>query len=187
GALPSRRAEAPARRARLAANRPRAPALVPLHARALAADPRRRAGARDRVTRGRAYALVAAVCALPRLAVLLHERDAIVTSFTEKSWDFAQTFVNTGTFGFIGGIPSANTHPLCAFFLIPIVWLFHESWLAVGLAQIAVAVGVALLVYEIGRRVTSSSAALVAAVIATLQPYLVWHDVHLNREIVDQL
>ena len=28
---------------------------------------------------------------------------------------------------------------------------------------------------------------MVAAAIATLQPYLVWHDVHLNREILDQL
>ena len=26
-----------------------------------------------------------------------------------------------------------------------------------------------------------------AAVIATLQPYLIWHDVHGNREILDQL
>jgi len=93
------------------------------------------------VTRGRAYALVAAVCALPRLAVLLHERDAIVTSFTEKSWDFAQTFVNTGTFGFIGGIPSANTQPLYAFFLIPIYWIFGRTWWAVGGLQIVVAVG----------------------------------------------
>jgi 4-amino-4-deoxy-L-arabinose transferase-like glycosyltransferase len=139
------------------------------------------------VTRPRAYALVAAICAVPRLAALLHERDAIVASFTEKSWDFAQTFVDTGTFGFIAGVPSANTQPLYAFFLIPIVWATGTSWLAVGLAQVAIAVATSLLVYEIGRRVTTPRYAVAAAAIATLQPYLVWHDVHLNREILDQL
>src|SRR5207244_6941354 len=30
-------------------------------------------------------------------------------------------------------------------------------------------------------------AGAVAAVLATLNPYLVWHDVHLNREVLDQL
>jgi 4-amino-4-deoxy-L-arabinose transferase-like glycosyltransferase len=139
------------------------------------------------VSRTRAYALVAAICAVPRLAVLLHERGDIVASFAEKSWDFANTFVSSGTFGFVAGTPSANTQPLYAFFLIPIVWIFDQSWLAVGLAQIGVAVAVAILVYEIGRRVTTQWAAIVAAAIATLQPYLVWHDVHLNREILDQL
>jgi len=139
------------------------------------------------VTRRRAYALVIAVCALPRLGVLLHERGDIVSAFTEKSWRFANTFLDTGTFGFIGGTPSGNTQPLYAFFLIPIIWVFDQSWLAVGLAQICVAVATALLVYEIGRRVTSPGWAVVAAAIATLQPYIVWHDVHLNREILDQL
>ena len=139
------------------------------------------------MTRRRAYALVIAVCALPRLGVLLHERGDILSAFTEKSWRFANVFLDTGTFGFIGGTPSANTQPLYAFFLIPIIWVFDQSWLAVGLAQICVAVATALLVYEIGRRVTSPGWAVVAAAIATLQPYLVWHDVHLNREILDQL
>jgi hypothetical protein len=139
------------------------------------------------VTRRQAYALVAAIAALPRLAVLLYERGDITASFAEKSWDFANTFVDSGTFGFIAGTPSANTQPLYAFFLIPIVWLFDQSWLAVGLAQIGVAVTTSLLVFEIGRRVTTPVTAVVAAAIATLQPYLVWHDVHLNREILDQL
>ena len=139
------------------------------------------------MSRRSAYALVAAICGLPRLGVLLHERGDIVASFTEKSWDFANTFVDSGTFGFIAGTPSGNTQPLYAFLLIPLVWLFDQSWLAVGLAQIAVAVAAALLVFEIARRVTSQRAAVLAAAIATLQPYLVWHDVHLNREILDQL
>src|SRR4029450_10973779 len=30
-------------------------------------------------------------------------------------------------------------------------------------------------------------AGTIAAVLATLNPYLVWHDVHLNREVLDQL
>src|SRR5207248_10300609 len=32
----------------------------------------------------------------------------------------------------------------------------------------------------------SSWAGLVASVLTTLHPYLIWHDVHLNREILDQ-
>lgn len=134
-----------------------------------------------------AYPVLVAACALPRLAVLLHERSSIVTAFTEKSWDFAKTFVASGTFGFIPGVPSASTQPLYGFFLIPIVWIFGTGWLWVGLAQIAVATATCLVVYAVAQRVLSERAALVAALVATLQPYLVWHDVHLNREILDQL
>jgi 4-amino-4-deoxy-L-arabinose transferase-like glycosyltransferase len=139
------------------------------------------------VTRPRAYALVVAACALPRLAVLLHERGAITATFTEKSDTFAHTFVNHGTFGFIPGEPSAYTQPLYGWFLIPIYWIFGHHWESVGLAQIVVACIVAALAYEIARRFLRPWAAVAAACIATLQPYLVWHDVHVNREIIDQL
>jgi 4-amino-4-deoxy-L-arabinose transferase-like glycosyltransferase len=135
------------------------------------------------MTRARAFLVVGTAAAVPRLVVLLHERGAILTSFTEKSYDFAKTFVHSGTFGFVPGEPSAWTQPLYAFFLVPVYW----SWWAVGLAQIAVAVATSLIVYEIGRRFVSPRAGLIAAVVATLNPYLVWHDVHVNREIVDQL
>ncbi len=138
------------------------------------------------VSRGRAYALVAAIAALPRLIVLLHERGQIMTAFTDKSDDFARTFVASGTFGFLSGHPSAYTQPLYGFFLVPLYWLFGRHWEVVGLAQIAVAVGTAVLVYEIGRRLLSARAGIVAAALTTLHPYLVWHDVHLNREILDQ-
>ncbi len=57
--------------------------------------------------------------------------------------------------------------------------------MTVGLAHAAVAVATAWLVYEIGRRVVSAEAGLVAAAVATLHPYLVWHDMHMNREILD--
>jgi 4-amino-4-deoxy-L-arabinose transferase-like glycosyltransferase len=53
--------------------------------------------------------------------------------------------------------------------------------------QILVALVTAWLVYEIGRRFLSTRGATIAAVISTLNPYLIWHDVHVNREIVDQL
>ncbi len=135
----------------------------------------------------RALWLVAAAAVLPRLAVLLHERNRILTAFTEKSDDFAQTFVHHGTFGYLPGEPSAYTQPLYGFFLVPLYWIFGRHWLVVGLAQTAVALAVALLVYEIGRRVVSARAGVIAALIATLNPYLVWHDVHVNREILDQL
>jgi 4-amino-4-deoxy-L-arabinose transferase-like glycosyltransferase len=131
--------------------------------------------------------LIAAAAALPRLAVLLHERDRILTAFTEKGDDFAQTFVHHGTFGYLPGEPSAYTQPLYGFFLVPLYWIFGRSWEVVGSAQTLVALGTALLVYAIGVRVASRRAAVLAAVISTLNPYLVWHDVHVNREIVDQL
>jgi hypothetical protein len=131
--------------------------------------------------------LVAAAAIAPRLAVLLRERGAILTAFTDKSDDFAQTFVHHGTFGFIPGEPSAYTQPLYGFFLVPIYWVFGRTWWAVGVAQIVVATATALLVYAIGARVLSRRAGVFAAVVSTLSPYLVWHDVHLNREILDQL
>ena len=139
------------------------------------------------MSRRAAYAVVAAAAVLPRLAVLLHERGKIVDAFTEKSDRFAQTLVHHGTFGYVPGEPSAYTQPLYAWFLVPVYWIFGRSWESVGLAQIVVAVGTALLVLEIGRRFLPERAAVVAALLATLNPYLVWHDVHVNREILDQL
>jgi hypothetical protein len=139
------------------------------------------------VRRRVAYPAIAALCVLPRLVVLLHERSAITASFTEKSDTFAQTFVQSGTFGFIPGEPSAYTQPLYGWFLIPVYWIFGRSWLSIGLAQILLAVVSAVLVYEIGRRILGPRAGVVAAAVATLNPYLIWHDVHVNREIVDQV
>src|SRR5918911_1258336 len=141
----------------------------------------------DSRRRARPLALVAAAAALPPLAVLLHERGDVTAAYVDKGDDFARTFLATGTYGFIPGIPSAYTQPLYGWFLIPLYWVFDRSWPVVGLAQIAVAVATALLVYEIGRRWISPRAGLVAALVSTLHPYLVWHDVHMNREILDQL
>ncbi len=131
--------------------------------------------------------LIAVAAIAPRLAVLLHERGRILTAFTDKSDDFAQTFIHHGTFGFILGEPSAYTQPLYGFFLIPIYWILGRNWWAVGGAQIAVATVTAVLVYAIGARVMSRRAGTIAAILSTLNPYLVWHDVHLNREVLDQL
>jgi 4-amino-4-deoxy-L-arabinose transferase-like glycosyltransferase len=139
------------------------------------------------VSHRRALALVAAAAALPRLLVLAVERGDILEAFTEKSDDFARTFVASGTFGFVPGEPSAWTQPLYGLVLVPVYWILGRHWLAVGLLQVALAVATALLVYELGRRFVSPRAGLVAAVVATLNPYLVWHDVHVNREIVDGL
>jgi 4-amino-4-deoxy-L-arabinose transferase-like glycosyltransferase len=131
--------------------------------------------------------VVVLAAALPRLIVLAAERGRILSAYTEKSDDFARTFVASGTFGFIPGHPSAYTQPLYGFFLIPLYWIFGRHWLVVGLAQIAIAVGTALVVWAIGRRITTPGLAVLAAVVATLNPYLIWHDVHVNREITDQL
>ena len=133
------------------------------------------------------YAVVALAAALPRLAVLVAERGDILARYTEKSDDFARVLAGSGTFGLVPGEPSAYTQPLYGLFLAPLYWIFGREWLAVGLVQTLVAAATAVLVYELARRVISPRAALLAALAATLQPYLVWHDVHVNREILDQL
>ena len=134
-----------------------------------------------------AAALVAAAAVLPRLAVLAHERGNILSSFTEKSDDFAQVLVSSGTYGFVPGIPSAYTQPLYGWFLAGLYWTLGRHWAVVGIAQIVVAAGTALVVLWAGRRFLSPRAGIVAAVVSTLHPYLIWHDVHVNREILDQL
>jgi hypothetical protein len=135
---------------------------------------------------GKATLAVVLAAALPRLVVLAVERGDILAAYTEKSDTFAQTFVTSGTFGFIPGHPSAYTQPLYAYFLIPLYWIFGRHWLVVGLAQTVVAAATALVVLAIARRVAPRFAPT-AAIVATLNPYLIWHDVHVNREIVDQL
>jgi 4-amino-4-deoxy-L-arabinose transferase-like glycosyltransferase len=131
--------------------------------------------------------LVALAAIVPRVIVLLHEREKILGAFTDKSDDFALTFVHHGTFGLVPGQPSAYTQPLYGFFLVPVYWIFGREWWSVGFAQILVATATAFVVYAIGARILSRSAGVFAAVVSTLNPYLVWHDVHLNREILDQL
>jgi hypothetical protein len=137
------------------------------------------------VTRRRAALAVAAAAALPRLVVLAVERGAILAEYTEKSDDIARTFVAHGTFGFVPGEPTAYTQPLYGFFLSAIYATAGRTWIAVGLIQIGVAVVSALLVYELGRRAIGPWTGLVGGVAFALHPYLVWHDVHVNREILD--
>src|SRR5687767_11768393 len=118
-----------------------------------------------------AAALVAGAAAMPRLIALLAERGDVTGEFLEKSDVFAQTFVDSGTFGFIPEHPSAYTQPLYGFFLTPIYWLAGQHWLAIGAAQTAVAVLTALLVLAVGRKVTTEPVAVLAALITTLHPY----------------
>ena len=123
--------------------------------------------------------------ALPRLAAVLHARGTIVTSNVDKGDIFARTFLASGTYGYIPGHPSAYTQPLYGWFLIPLYWLFGRHWQVVGLAQICVAVGTTLIVWQIGRRWLGPAVGLLAGLVVALHPYLVWHDVHMNREILD--
>jgi len=139
------------------------------------------------VSRRTAYPILAVATLVPRLAVVLHERSAITASFTEKSDTFALTFVHSGTYGMVPGEPSAYTQPLYGWFLIPVYWLFGRNWVSIGISQSLLAVVTTWLVFEIGRRIVGARWAALAAVVATLNPYLVWHDVHVNREIVDQV
>jgi hypothetical protein len=135
--------------------------------------------------RSTAAVLVVVAAAVPRLIALMHERDTILTEFVDKSDRFATTLVDHGTFGFQPGVPSAYTQPLYGWFLAGIYLPFGRSWLAVGIAQVVVAVATALVVLEIGARLRSVGVGLVAALITTLHPYVIWHDIHLNRELLD--
>ena len=131
--------------------------------------------------------VVILAAAIPRLAVLAHERDTILRVSVDKSDRFATTLVDHGTFGFLPGVPSAYTQPLYGWFLAAIYLPFGRSWLAIGLVQTLVAVATALGVLAIGSRLRSVGVGLIAALITTLHPYVVWHDLHLNRELLDGL
>jgi hypothetical protein len=139
------------------------------------------------MTRRAALAIVLAAAVLPRLAVLLAERGEILAELVEKSDRFARTLVASGTFGFLPGRPSGYTQPLYAWFLAGLYQVFERHWLVVGIVHIALAALTAVVVLEIGRRVVSLEVGVVGASIAALHPFLVWHDLHLNREILDQL
>ena len=83
--------------------------------------PRERA--RRRATRRRR-----GVCVLPRLAVLLHERGDIVSAFTEKSWRFANTFLDDAAPSASSPARRRRTRSRCTrLFLIPIYWVFDQS------------------------------------------------------------
>ena len=143
-------------------------------------------GIAQRIPRGAAL-LVVAAAALPRLLALAIEREQILEAYVEKSDVFARTLVSSGTFGFLPGVPSAYTQPLYAWFLAGLYWPVDRSWAVVGLAQVLVAVVTALLVLAIGTHLASVRTGVLAALVATLHPYLVWHDIHVNREILDGL
>jgi hypothetical protein len=131
--------------------------------------------------------VVATAAAVPRLFVLERERETILEEFVDKSDRFATTLVEHGTFGFLPDVPSAYTQPLYGWFLAAVYYPFGRDWLAVGIAQVVVAVATALVVFEIGTRLRSTGVGLVAALVTTLHPYVIWHDAHLNREVLDGL
>jgi 4-amino-4-deoxy-L-arabinose transferase-like glycosyltransferase len=138
--------------------------------------------------RARSAALLLGLAtALPRLVALLYERGDILANFQDKGDDFARTFLDSGTYGFIPGHPSAYTQPLYGWFLIPLYWIFGRHWAVVGLAHIAVAACTTLLVWQIGRRWLTPTVGFIAGLAVALHPYLVWHDIHMNREILDHL
>ncbi len=143
-------------------------------------------GIAQRIPRGAAL-LVVAAAAVPRLLALAIEREQILEAYVEKSDVFARTLVSSGTFGFLPEVPSAYTQPLYAWFLAGLYWPLDRSWVVVGLAQVLVAVVTALLALAIGTHLASVRTGVLAALVATLHPYLVWHDIHVNREILDGL
>ena len=124
------------------------------------------------------------VCALP-VAVLLHVRNAILSAYVEKS-DLSPDvrrprhvrFHSRRAFRLHAAALRLVPHP--------VYWIFGEPG-GRSDSPDRVAVVTAWLVYEIGRRVLGLAAGLAGATIATLNPYLVSHNMHVNREIVDQV
>jgi 4-amino-4-deoxy-L-arabinose transferase-like glycosyltransferase len=137
------------------------------------------------VRRRSAVLLLVSLTALPRLVALIYEGRSILVDNVDKGDVFARTFLETGTYGFIPGHPSAYTQPLYGWFLIPLYWIFGHHWLVVGLAQVAVACGTTLIVWQIGCRWLSPAAGVLAGAVVAVHPYLIWHDIHMNREILD--
>ena len=135
----------------------------------------------------RVVPLLVLATAVPRLIALAHERGSILVDNVDKGDTFAQTYLATGTYGFIPGHPSAYTQPLYGWFLIPLYWIVGRSWETVGIAQICVAVCTVLVVWQIGKRWLTPAIGIVAGLAVALHPYLIWHDIHMNREILDQL
>ena len=125
--VPARGRSAPARRARIGPRRSWAPALVPADARAVGARARRGTGSRTGSVKRPYLWLIAAAAIVPRVSCSCTSAVGSLTAFTDKSDDFAQTFVHHGTFGFIPGEPSAYTQPLYGFFLVPIYWIFGRT------------------------------------------------------------
>ena len=133
-------------------------------------------------------AVVVAACALPRLAALLHERAAVLSNL-EKSSEIAHGVpARRERSATCPGEPSAYTQPVYGWFLVAVYWIARAP-LVVARPRPDPGRGR-------DRRCSSTrsagassrrASALVAAVIATLQPYLIWHDIHGNREILDQL
>jgi hypothetical protein len=140
------------------------------------------------IRRRSAYAIVVAAAVIPRLLVVAHERHNVILppELVEKNVFFARTFVHSGTFGYVPGMPSADDQPLYGFFLIPLYWLFNGHWLSIALAQTFLSAATAVIVFEIARMLFDARWAVLAAVAATLNPYLVWHDVHVGREVLDE-
>ncbi|MFN8223050.1 MAG: glycosyltransferase family 39 protein [Gaiellales bacterium] len=138
----------------------------------------------ERIPRA-AIGVVVAAAVVPRLLVLAIERESILEDYVEKSDRFATTLVDSGTFGFLPGVPSAYTQPLYAWILAAVYWPFGHSWLAVGAVHLALATATALLVLALGTRLGGLRVGVAAALLATLHPYVVWHDMHVNRELVD--
>jgi hypothetical protein len=132
------------------------------------------------VSRQRLPILVAA-CVLPRPVVLLHERAAVLENM-EKSDPIARLYLKSGTFGYV---PASSAIHAAALRLVPDRRLLAGGEaLVVGRAapRTLVAVATAIVVYESGRRFPLQRRALLGAVIATLQPYLIWHDLRQPRD-----
>ena len=167
-----------------AARRPRAPALVPLHARALAANatstpagrrsPPRDAPLRLRAGRGRLRA------AAPRRAPARARRHP--RGVRREVWTCSRdVFLDTGTFGFVAG-DAVGVHA-AALRLVPDPDLLDRRPALVVARHGADRSSPSRPRCSSTRSADASSRRAPGssrAVIATLQPYLVWHDVHVQ-------
>jgi len=136
--------------------------------------------------------LLLALCA--RLSVVFIFPDTILGSRVEKSHHIAKNFVEGKGFSRINEAYSeaygkeqvlyAHGRPFYGFFLVMIYTLFGISGWAVGISQGLLSTFNVFLTYLIGHRLYGQQAGYLAATFMSFYPYIVFHDVHVNRTVL---
>jgi len=129
-----------------------------------------------------------------RLSVVFIFSHTILGSRVEKSHIIAENFVEGKGFSRINEAYSeaygneqvlyAHGRPFYGFFLVMIYTLFGISWWTVGISQGLLSTFNVFLTYLVGRRLYGRKAGYLAAFFMGLYPYIIFHDVHVNRTVL---
>jgi len=125
-----------------------------------------------------------------RFSVVFIFSDTILGARVEKSHTIAKNFLEGKGLSFVNETYSseqvlyAHGRPFYAFYLVFIYSLFGMTWWAVGISQGLLSTFNVFLTYLIGRRLYGQQAGYLAATFMSLYPYIVFHDVHVNRTVL---